>query len=101
MVKDKGLRRNIMGIYIEWMDGRAYAAATWDDLAKVVNEANRLEPDNSSEEWMDGVRYRVSEVFNTKIMYHDTESFFQELFRVGVLKDLRVKESLNEPTSSK
>ena len=57
---------------------------------------NILQPENSKEEYMDGVSYRVSEIFGTEISYHNTETFFQELFRVGVLKDLRVKELPDE-----
>lgn len=82
-----------MGVYIEWMDGTAYAAANWDDLAKVVKVATPLQAPDTKEKWMDGVRYRVAEFYDHEIVYTDTESFFKELFRIGMLNDLREKSS--------
>lgn len=80
-----------MGVYIEWMDGTAYAAANWDDLAKVVKLDTIITPPSSSDEWMDKVSSRVLAFEGHNLIYTDPETFFKELFRVGILNDLREK----------
>jgi len=81
-----------MGVYIEWDNGEAYGAANWDDLAELVKMSTPLTPPATVDKWMGNVGYRAEEFYGKKLEYTDSESFFRELFRVGILTTLREKE---------
>jgi hypothetical protein len=81
-----------MSVYIEWDNGEAYGAANWDDLAELVKMSTPLTPPDTIGKWMDNVSYRSQEFYGKKLQYTDAESFFRELFRVGILTTLIEKE---------
>jgi hypothetical protein len=51
-----------------------------------------LTPPDTIGKWMDNVSYRSQEFYGKKLQYTDAESFFRELFRVGILTTLIEKE---------